>query len=70
MKFEIYKTPAPAGLLSLASSGQSGWRWRLRADNGKIIASGESYDRKDDCLLVIGLIMDTTRKTPIVETTS
>jgi uncharacterized protein YegP (UPF0339 family) len=25
-----------------------GWRWRRKADNGEIIATGESYTRKHD----------------------
>lgn len=37
MKFEKYKD----------ASGQ--WRWRLRARNGKIIASGEAYRDERDC---------------------
>ena len=32
------------------------WRWRLKADNGEIIASGESYKNKQDCLHVIDLV--------------
>ena len=32
------------------------WRWRLKADNGEIIASGESYKNKQDCLHVIELV--------------
>lgn len=68
MKFEYYKTPAK-GLISLANA-QQGWRWRLRASNGEPIASGESYARKEDCLHAIGLIMDTGRTTPVIETAS
>ena len=43
MKFEIYR------------SGNE-WRWRLKARNGEIIASGESYKNKSDCVAAIGLI--------------
>jgi len=53
MQFEIY----PSG-------GQ--WRWRLRAGNGEIIASGESYINKIDCQNAVGLVMDTNRQTPFV----
>ena len=28
--------------------GQSDWRWRVRADNGEIVASGEGYTRRED----------------------
>jgi uncharacterized protein len=43
MKFEIY-----------TSSGQ--YRWRLKASNGQIIASGESYTSKQNCLNAIALV--------------
>lgn len=32
------------------------WRWRLKAANHEIIANGESYHNKADCLHVIDLI--------------
>lgn len=65
MKFEIYKT---ANALALAAQG--GWRWRLKAANGEIIASGESYVSKGDCLRAITLVASTTGNTEIVETAS
>ena len=42
------------------------WRWRLRAGNNEIIASGESYWNKDDCIRAVNLVMDTNRQTPFV----
>lgn len=27
-----------------------GWRWRAKAGNGEIVASGESYERRADLL--------------------
>jgi uncharacterized protein YegP (UPF0339 family) len=43
-KFEIYKA-------------SDGWRWRLRANNGKIIAdSAEGYKRKGKCKEGIDLV--------------
>lgn len=45
MKFEVYKDK------------KHEWRWRLRANNRKIIAdSGESYVNKKDCLDGIELV--------------
>jgi uncharacterized protein YegP (UPF0339 family) len=41
--YEIYK-----------SSSQ--WRWRFKANNHEIIAHGESYYNKDDCLNAIRLL--------------
>lgn len=39
--FEIYKA-------------RDGWRWRVKARNGRIIAeSGEAYTRKYDCNLAM-----------------
>lgn len=55
MRFEMYKDP----------SGQ--YRWRLKAANGEIIASGEAYKNKADCQKVVGMVMDTNRQTPFVE---
>lgn len=44
------------------------WRWYLTAANNRKIAnSGESYYNKQDCLAAIGLVMDTTRRTPVYE---
>jgi uncharacterized protein len=54
MKFELYR------------SGTE-WRWRLKAGNGEIIASGEGYVNKEDCKRAVGMVMDTNRQTPFVE---
>jgi uncharacterized protein len=32
------------------------WRWRLKAANHEIIATGESYYNKADCLRAINLV--------------
>jgi len=32
------------------------WRWRLVAANNEIVASGEGYHNKDDCLHAINLL--------------
>lgn len=55
MKFEMYRD----------GSGQ--YRWRLRAANGEIIASGEAYRNRDDCIRAVTLVMETTRQTSFVE---
>ena len=57
MKFEMYK------------SGNE-WRWRLKAANGEIIAHGESYKNRDDCVRAVNLVMDTNRQTSFVELSS
>ena len=46
MHFEIYK-----------SKGK--FRWRLKADNGEIVASGEGYTRKAKVHEVIDLLKST-----------
>ena len=54
MRFELYQ------------QGQQ-WRWRLRAANNEIIASGESYWNRQDCIDAVNLVMDTNRQTPFVQ---
>lgn len=46
---------------------QSGaqWRWRLKAANHEIIASGESYYNENDCDGAINLVKGTTATTPV-----
>ena len=36
-------------VLEIYKSGEE-WRWRLKADNGEIVASGEGYTTKDDAV--------------------
>ena len=43
MKYEMYRD----------DSIKREWRWRLRATNGNIIASGEGYANKGDCRDII-----------------
>ncbi|HEY8328675.1 MAG TPA: DUF1508 domain-containing protein, partial [Rhodanobacter sp.] len=40
---------------------QSGlqWRWRLKAANHQILASGESYVNKQDCIHAVNLLKQT-----------
>lgn len=55
MKFELYKD----------SSNQ--YRWRLKGANGEIVASGEAYRNRQDCIDAVHLVMDTNRQTKFVE---
>ncbi|MCH8343700.1 MAG: DUF1508 domain-containing protein [Planctomycetes bacterium] len=57
MKFNIYKDKV----------GE--WRWRLRAANNEIIAAGEGYKNKVDCLHAIDLVKSSAGA-PVEETTS
>ena len=57
MYFEIYPSGAQ-------------WRWRLRASNHRIIASGESYYNKSDCMSAIKLVKSTNSDTPVNEINS
>ena len=41
------------------------WHWRLRADNGEIVASGEAYKNQADCDAAIKLVKDTSDETPV-----
>lgn len=57
MRFIIYRS----GVV------RRGWRWRLRANNGQIIAdSAEAYVSKADCLHGISLVQGSAGA-PIVE---
>ena len=58
MHFQIYQQ-----IGGLLGSGQ--WRLRLVAPNGEIVAQGESYVRKEDCLRAIELVKSTHPLTPI-----
>ena len=67
MYFEIYQERQP-GLASLLPSPTTAqWRWRLRGGNNEIIASGESYYNKQDCIHAVRLVMSTNQSTPIRE---
>ncbi|WP_411884811.1 YegP family protein [Polaromonas sp. YR568] len=57
-------------LYPVTVNGGTQWRWRLVAGNNRVIASGESYFNRQDCVDVVNLIMDTNRQTPFVETVS
>ena len=41
MRFEIYK------------DARGEWRWRLKSRNGQIVAHGEGYSRRIDCMHTI-----------------
>ncbi|MCK4439745.1 YegP family protein [Candidatus Bathyarchaeota archaeon] len=56
-KFEIYKDAAEK------------FRFRLKAPNGEIIASGEAYESKDACKNGIESIKTNAPKAEIVDTT-
>ena len=52
-RFEYYK------------SGKQ-WRWRFKAGNGEIVANGEAYKNKRDCLRAISLLQ-TSIESPVVQ---
>lgn len=54
-KFEIYKDAAGK------------FRFRLKAPNGEIIASGEAYESKDGCRKGIASVRENAPKAEIVE---
>lgn len=52
MQFEVYR--ARRGLLLRPQ-----WRWRLKAANGRIVATGgESYNNRGDCMGMVRRIRD------------
>lgn len=49
MRFELYRDV------------KGEWRWRLRAENGEVVAdSGEGYVRREDCEHGIALVKGAT----------
>ena len=54
MKFELYQ------------DAQKYWRWRLKAANGEIVASGEGYVNRADAEHAVNLVMSTNKQTPFV----
>lgn len=65
MYYEIYQAGGNAlgGLLGAGGD----WRWRLKAANHQIIASGQGYTNKVDCRHAIELMKSTTATTPVHE---
>lgn len=55
MKYEIWKAK------------DNFWYWHLKAGNNEIIAAGEGYHNRTDCLNAIGSLMDTNRQTPVYD---
>lgn len=56
MYFQIFK-----------SKVNNQWYWHLKSANHEIIAHGEGYINREDCVHAVTLVMDTTRKTPLYE---
>lgn len=68
MHFEIYRAgPGIVGGIRGLLSSQGEWRWRLKAANHEIIASGEGYTNKVDCIHAVDLLKSTTNATPVSE---
>lgn len=44
MQFRIYR------------DSQNQWRWRLKGNNGEILATGEGYHNRQDCLECVRLV--------------
>lgn len=56
-KFEVYQSKSKTG----------GYRWRMRANNGETVASGQSYTTKAACKKGIQSIKRTAAKAEVVE---
>jgi uncharacterized protein YegP (UPF0339 family) len=63
--FEIYRQSSAEGSDTRSGSTGGEWRWRLKAANNEIIASGESYADHADCLRAVYLVRSTSSQTPI-----
>lgn len=53
-RFEVYRS-------------RDGWRWRLRARNGRIIAVGESHTRERDALRAAMTVADAASDAMVVK---
>jgi uncharacterized protein YegP (UPF0339 family) len=62
--FEIYRQGSARGSTESNATGGE-WRWRLKAANNEIIASGESYADHADCLRAVYVVRSTSSHTPI-----
>jgi uncharacterized protein YegP (UPF0339 family) len=56
-KFELYRD----------EGGE--YRWRFRADNGEVVASGEGYLSKDDCEHAVRLMKDQVPQAEVADRT-
>lgn len=48
-------------------NARDGWRWRLRARNGRIIATGESHTRERDALRAAVTVAKTAGNAMVVK---
>ena len=53
-KFEIYKS-------------KNGYRWRLKAGNGEVVATGEEYSSKDSAIKGCEAVARAAKEAEIVE---
>lgn len=60
MRFEVYQQRTQ----TLLGAGQ--WRWRLKGDNGEIIAQGESYTTLQNCLHAVSLVKQAGMFTQVI----
>ena len=58
MHFEIYRQ---------SGAGSLDWCWRLRGANEGIVAFGEGYESRSDCLHAVDIVRGTNSLTPIVD---
>ena len=61
MYFEVYQERKPGLSSLLPPEPAAQWRWRLRGGNNEIIASGESYYNKQDCIYAVGCFPPTLK---------
>ena len=56
---ELMRTPVSTGHYEIYPAGGligTQWRWRFRANNGRIVASGEAYYNFADCQHAVDLL--------------
>lgn len=60
MHFELYRQRA---------GDARGWCWKLHDGFQQVVASGEGYRTKADCLHAIDLVRGTSSLTPVIDET-
>lgn len=58
LHFEIVRTRIPR---------RQRWHWRIRAANGRILASSETYANEADCRAAIAVVRDGAATAPTLE---
>ena len=66
MRFEVYERErSTIALLRGRLMGGGDWRWRLKGEDGAIIASGDGYPTRSDCERAVMMFKQHVAAAPI-----